>query len=108
MDKKTKELYNEYFKVFKRFLKDNGYYPFMKKYLFNDRTKSEFLKDVYDYLKKNKGVRFGDILHYVPILGKSYKQRGQDYWEAHVRKIDHKWIIYFINYEKNSKKYGYK
>ena len=102
MDKKAKELYNRYFKVFKRFLKDEGYYQFMKNYLFNDRTKDEFLQDAYDFLTGNKGVNFGDILHYIPILGKSYKEYGQGYWERHIREIDHKWIKYFCEYRKNN------
>ena len=100
MNKKSKELYNRYFKVFKRFLKDEGYYPFMKKYLFNDRTKDKFLKDTYNFLKDNIGLSFGDILHYIPTLGKSYNEYGHDYWETHIREIDHKWRYYFSEYKR--------
>ena len=98
MNKKSKELYNRYFKVFKRFLKDEGYYPFMKKYLFNDRAKDKFLKDAYDFLKENRGLSFGDILHYIPTLGKSYNELGQTYWENFISPIDCKWRRYFSEY----------
>jgi hypothetical protein len=103
MDKKAKELYNRYFKVFKRFLKDEGCYNFVKRYLFNDRNKDEFLKCVYDFLTDNKGVTFGDILHYIPTLGKSYNEYGHDYWETHIREIDHKWRNYFEEHRKINK-----
>lgn len=95
MDEYTREKYEALFKLFMRFLKDNGHYPFMKKYLFFRRTKEEFLNDAYNFFKENNSANFGDILHYIPILGKSFKLLGNPYWSKMVRPINDEWKIYF-------------
>ena len=103
MDEEAKELYNRYFKLFKRFLKDEGCYNFMKRYLFKDRNKNKFLKDAYDLLKEYRSLSFGDILHYILTLGNSYCELGQTHWETHISEIDRKWRKYFEEHRRINK-----
>ena len=94
---------DEYFNFFKRFLKEEGRYMDIINYLFHmsHRSKKKFYEDV-KLLYKNKDYDFGDILHMVNTLGKSYYILGDQYWRTEIRPLSRKWESRFLEINPNN------
>jgi hypothetical protein len=87
------------FRVFTRFLKDDGTYTFVISHIFPDgRSKEHFFKDVRKlYIKY--ASNFGDVLHMCNTLGDYYRKdtnkNSPEYWELNIKPISEKWKDYF-------------
>lgn len=92
------EKIDEYFKLFQRFLKEEGKYMEIINYLFHmpNRSKKKFYEDV-KLLYKTGYYDFGDILHIVPALGNSFYILGNQYWRTEIRPLSIKWGSRFLD-----------
>ena len=90
---------DKYMIMFKRWLKENGQYNFIMKYLFVKPNRS--IEEFYQEVKRLYGnsrfdnYDFGDILHITYTLGPSYFNMGNKYWDAVIKPISNDWEIYF-------------
>ncbi len=99
----SREEFNKYFAFFTRFLKDNGYYTIIYKYIFyGNRTINDFYESVSDLYFN--GYDFGDILHITYTIGNAYRVLGHDYWDIYIKPIDIKWRQCFRQFEKYNAK----
>ena len=93
MTKKMKDKkYNEFFKLFMRFLKEEHQYCAMKRYLFCDRGKKQFKIDIE---RSPVGV-YGltNLLYFQDVLGNTYQKYGYEHWKEHVQPTAEKWCKY--------------
>jgi hypothetical protein len=91
----TKTEFDDIFKLFKRFLKEEGKYSLVIKYLFpKDRTK----KDMIDAINSKLYTSFRDIFNFEETLGVNYQIYGHDFWEKNIRDIHNKWKIRYDCY----------
>lgn len=98
------ECSKEDFNLFTIFLKETGQYRFMMNYLFpRGRTIESFLKDIEEIHHAVCNYNFGDILHLVKALGKSYLNFGHEYWEININPISKEWIAYYKLHKNNGK-----
>lgn len=101
MEKKiTKKEFDDIFKLFKRFLKEEGKYSLVIKYLFpKNRTK----KDMIDAINSKFYTSFKDIFNYEETLGVNYQLYGHDFWDKNIKDIHHKWKIRYDCYVASKK-----
>ena len=94
----TKKEFDDIFKLFKRFLKEEGKYSLIINYLFSkNRTK----KDMINAINSKSYTSFRDIFNYEETLGVNYQIYGHDFWEKNIRNIHYKWIEYYNRYYLN-------
>jgi hypothetical protein len=91
----TREQFNEEFKVFKRFLKEDGTYSLIMNYLFRDRCK----EDLFLVFKNNnfyKGMYV--VFSFSELLGSSYRNDTQSflYWQSVIKPINDRWQNYCL------------
>ena len=88
------------FRLFKRFLKENGIYKYMMSFLFPGGKDKRTIDDLYMTMLGSSYFKFPNILNYDATLGPEFKKQGLGYWEIHIRKIHYKWYYYWC--EKNN------
>ncbi len=87
----THEEFDIAFKIFTRFLKDNGYYKLIMKYLFPPgRTKEDLYNKGFSEEQTFK-ISFINILNYIHVIGPMYNKLGQEYWDKHIEKVNRAW-----------------
>lgn len=74
----TTEKYNEFFKLFMRFLKEERQYCAMKHYLFSNRGKKQFKNDIERSSLCILGIT--RLLYVREVLGHTYKKNGYEHW----------------------------
>lgn len=90
------EQFNKDFRMFKRFLKENGKYKFVMKYLFpQEVTLSVFRTKAIQNLYVCPIYDFRDVLHIIPTLGPSYHKLGTRHWEDNLSQLSTQLINYF-------------
>ena len=96
MEKKiTKKEFDDIFKLFKRFLKEEGKYSMVIKYLF---PKSRAKKDMIDAINSKNYISFRDIFNYEETLGPNYQLYGHDFWDKNIKDIHYKWKTHYDCY----------
>lgn len=85
------------FKVFKRFLKDNGYYKHVMSFLFPTGENKRTIDDMYKIMLNSEYLNFPNIFNYDDTLGPAYKKLGFGYWDLHIRPIHDKWLEFWCN-----------
>lgn len=91
----TKKEFDDIFKLFKRFLKEEGKYSLIINYLFSkNRTK----KDMINAINSKSYTSFRDIFNCEETLGVNYQLYGHDFWEKNIRNIHYKWKNFYDCY----------
>lgn len=94
----TQHEFENEMKVFKRFLKENGVYHFIIKYLFpKNRNKEELFKT----LNHNNYTSMRELFNFEETLGPSYNFYGHGFWKEHIRDIHYKWKNYASTFNIN-------
>ena len=89
----TQEEFDIAFKIFTRFLKDNGYYKLIMKYLFPPgRTKQDTLNALNGKTECQIKVPFSCILGFTHVIGPSYERLGQKYWDDFIEDVHVAWV----------------
>ena len=90
----THEEFDIAMKRFTRFLKDNGYYKLIMKYLFPPgRTKEDMLNALNGNAEPPLRVPFSYVLGYTHVIGPSYERLGQKYWDDFIRVVHYAWVV---------------
>jgi hypothetical protein len=95
-----REQFNEEFKIFKRFLKEDGTYLPIMNYLFRDRGK----ESLFLAFKNNslyRGMYF--VFSYSELIGSSYKNDDAsfEYWKMVIMPINNRWQNYCLEKAKS-------
>jgi hypothetical protein len=93
----TNKEYEECFKAFKRWLKDNGYYTFIIHYIFQPGvTKESIYSELLEKRATYRWYTFADVLILLPFVDVAYKKYGPEHWNANISPIHNKWHRYVM------------
>lgn len=97
----TKEEFNIGFKIFSRYLKDNGKYSFIVKFLFPYSRPTEKLLDTFN---KYPSIHFSNIFNYELTLGPNYTALGNgslSYWNDNFSHLHYDWSNFCRNHKES-------
>ena len=93
----TKEEFNIGLKILSRYLKDNGKYSFIMKFLFPYSRPAEKLLDVFN---KHPFIHFNNIFNYEQTLGPNYNG-SIGYWQLHFCHLHDDWYNFCRNHKES-------
>jgi hypothetical protein len=95
----TNDEFNIGLKILFRYLKENGRYSFIVKFLFPyDRP----IPKLYRTLNYNRRIHFCNIFIYEESLGSNYQAMGNEafnYWESNFQDLHYDWLKYCQNHK---------